>query len=386
MALERGVKANPTSGFLRNQLGCLLYSQGRYAEGLRELETYAQLEPEEPNPHDSLADAYLIMGQPEKAIENFSRALEADASFDLAHEGQAWAYAMLGRYENALTELGHAEEILASKGAPLTDILFTRAFLTSRLGRYTEAESLILRGIQMAERLRTPRRQANYELFTAMLALERRQHAKVLPAASRALEILERSTETVPVGHRQRGALYAHMLAGVAEARSGRIDAARAREDSLSSLFDRWQQDQEWARGCLGGEIALAEGDLAGAEAAFLAGEPQLKMEWVRGSPYRLVFKNNLPFRDWRARIMRARGDLTGAMAVYRQLLTPDVRHKFTSVLEPPYVLELARLLDKVGDEAAAREEYQRFLELWKDADSGLPELAEARTRLARLE
>jgi hypothetical protein len=48
-------------------------------------------------------------------------------------------------------------------------------------------------------------------------------------------------------------------------------------------------------------------------------------------------------------------------------------------MLEPRYVLEVARLLDQMGDEAAAREEYQRFLELWKDADAGLPELQEAR-------
>jgi hypothetical protein len=46
-------------------------------------------------------------------------------------------------------------------------------------------------------------------------------------------------------------------------------------------------------------------------------------------------------------------------------------------------VLELARLLDKSGDAAAAREQYRRFLELWKSADAGLPELAEVRRKLA---
>ena len=83
---------------------------------------------------------------------------------------------------------------------------------------------------------------------------------------------------------------------------------------------------------------------------------------------------------------MKARGDLSGAIAEYRHLLTPDVRQKFTSVLEPRYVLELARLLDEVGDTDAARIEYRRFLDLWKNADPDLPELADARTRLAQLE
>ncbi len=53
-------------------------------------------------------------------------------------------------------------------------------------------------------------------------------------------------------------------------------------------------------------------------------------------------------------------------------------------MLEPRHVLRLARLLDQSGDTAAARAEYQRFLDLWKDADDDLPELQEARRYLQR--
>ena len=57
---------------------------------------------------------------------------------------------------------------------------------------------------------------------------------------------------------------------------------------------------------------------------------------------------------------------------------------KWIAMLEPRYVLEVARLLDKTGDKAAARVVYERFLELWKDADAGLPELKEARDYVAQ--
>jgi hypothetical protein len=53
-------------------------------------------------------------------------------------------------------------------------------------------------------------------------------------------------------------------------------------------------------------------------------------------------------------------------------------------VLEPRYVLAVARLADRAGDRAMARAEYARFLELWKDADEGAPELTEARRYLGR--
>jgi tetratricopeptide (TPR) repeat protein len=91
------------------------------------------------------------------------------------------------------------------------------------------------------------------------------------------------------------------------------------------------------------------------------------------------VLANCLPFRDGLARVLKARGDLKGAIAVYRKLNEPDISSKWTAFLEPRYVLELARLLDETGDEERACAEYQHFLELWKDADPDLPELEEAR-------
>ena len=69
---------------------------------------------------------------------------------------------------------------------------------------------------------------------------------------------------------------------------------------------------------------------------------------------------------------------------VYRNFNTPGLEAKFTALFEARYVLESARLVDLMGDKEAARSEYRRFLDFWKDADPDLPELQEARTSLAR--
>jgi tetratricopeptide (TPR) repeat protein len=98
-----------------------------------------------------------------------------------------------------------------------------------------------------------------------------------------------------------------------------------------------------------------------------------------------VIFANSLSVRDLPARAQAARGDLHGAIQTYRRLLTAGPDQKFAAVYEPRYVLEMARLLNRAGDNGAAKQEYQRFLDFWKNADPGLPEVAEARKIVASL-
>ncbi len=137
--LSSGVSALPNSGNMRNVYGYGLLDVGRYAEAIREFEVYVELAPREPNPYDSLAEAHLMNGSADKALEYYSRALTIDPTFHGAHDGRAWSLAVLGRYDESLAE------------TPPTQSL--RAFILSRVGRYKDAAAAIALGIEEAARL-----------------------------------------------------------------------------------------------------------------------------------------------------------------------------------------------------------------------------------------
>jgi hypothetical protein len=115
----------------------------------------------------------------------------------------------------------------------------------------------------------------------------------------------------------------------------------------------------------LSGEVALSEGRLDEAEQAFRASEYHVASSFaVHPAPVALA--NNFPFRDGRARTALARGDLAGAVALYRRLNQPDPASPWYSVFEPRYALAAADLADQAGNSALSRSERARFLQAWK--------------------
>jgi TolB-like protein/tetratricopeptide (TPR) repeat protein len=365
---DGGVKTMPASGPARNSYGYALLANGRYADALREFQTYAQLAPREPNPYDSMGEAYLNLGMPDKAADSYARALSIDPTFDSARNGQALALAALGRYDDAF--------------AVDPELALERALLLSRVGRYREASRVLAEGEKRENPSLDlgPFEDGTFRLMSAVIALERRD----APRARREAAAAER---VFAAQRHQRTPIYlavTHLVAGVAEIFDGRLSAARARLERQKQLqAPHGDFEAVWMK-ALEGEIALASGDVALAAGTFEGAVPKQKLFAFDPMGF-AVLLNHLPSRDGAARAAKARGDLAYAVAEYRRLLTPGAESKWVSVLEPLYVLELARLLEKAGETRSALGEYRRFLDLWKGADAGLPELIEAKQAVARL-
>jgi predicted Zn-dependent protease len=381
-AIERGIKALPQVGSLRNTYGYLLLEEGRYPEALREFETYARLDPNEPNPYDSLAEAYLVMAQPGQALERYARVLALDGTFFNARFGRAWAFGMLGRFDMALDELPAVEQQLASEKTSPVDVEAMTGFLLMRAGRYREAAARFARGREAAGAFEDYWSMAAFEYLDAIASLERGDPARALQFVRRAEEWGGRSPGA---DGRRAWAVLSSLVAGVAEVRARRLDRATQALEALRAAADTSQPWEAWTVRTLEGEIALASDDLAAAEQAFASADPPIKMWFSMGGPSTSIVRNAFPFRDGAARVQLARGNVDGAIESYRRLLALDVAQKWTAVVEPRLVLQLARALERNGDRAAAAQEYQRVLDLWARADAGLPEVAEARQKARTL-
>jgi tetratricopeptide (TPR) repeat protein len=149
----------------------------------------------------------------------------------------------------------------------------------------------------------------------------------------------------------------------------GDLDGARAGVDALYSLEDRfwgWARYSAWQ---VEVEVALAENqpDVA------LAALDKMSQQGVY-----IGWRLHILHRDALARAHSIAGDLDKAVEVHQEMLRLYGGHALSWY-------ELGKLYEEMKRPDEAVETFTKFLEMWSEADEGLPELVDARARLAAL-
>jgi tetratricopeptide (TPR) repeat protein len=365
--MERWARAipGPGSGHFHNHFGYAYIEHGLFTEAEREFRAYVRASPDEANAYDSLAELFLMTGRPAMAIEQYDEAIRRNPLFGWSRFGRAYAFAVLGQYDEALAGLSTLQALGARAAIPDAAVHMLQALLHSKVGRYGEAAGHIETARRRAREQGDVGAQADADLFAATLAFERGQHLRAREYADRAARAGAQSPLDIM---RARRASLAHLIAGVAETRLGRLDAARGRAATQRRLDSGADPIQLSLTNALLGEIALAEGRLDDAETAFRAAEYQINSSFSI-YPALVALVNNLQFRDGLARAAVQRGDLARAIEVYRRLNRPDITSKWNAVFEPQYALAAAHLAARKGDPALSRAERARFAGTWRGAE-----------------
>jgi tetratricopeptide (TPR) repeat protein len=176
--------------------------------------------------------------------------------------------------------------------------------------------------------------------------------------------------------------LEALQVKGLIETLQGDLPAAtatlsRLRDLKSEGVLRAWERHLRFLEGLVGslsGRSGQAGGDL---EAA---------VELLPGESEELGFDDHSLYLYFAAREREKAGNDEAATGFYRRLLDLQagrLRHPDFYALGH---LGLGRIAEARNDAAGARQHYGRFLDLWKNADAGLPEVGEAKKRLAALD
>ena len=158
------------------------------------------------------------------------------------------------------------------------------------------------------------------------------------------------------------------------------IESAQKRLSKLESLFP----NQTWyGLNSLKSEILLANGYPDEAIAVFCeATLPTIPGRENTGS----TIEYNFPFsKDILARAFMKKGEFDKAIAEYEKLTNFYQNSKDRRLVYPKHHYNLAKLYEQKGWIGKAIEHYEKFLDIWKDADSGIPEIEDAKNRLISL-
>ena len=103
-----------------NQLGYLFSNLGRYDEAIAALKKYSALRPEDANPHDSMGEIYLWMGDYENSMNEYRMSLELDPDFTISIAGIGHNYVLQNEFDKARAEYAEMLDHAGSVGDTIT--------------------------------------------------------------------------------------------------------------------------------------------------------------------------------------------------------------------------------------------------------------------------
>jgi tetratricopeptide (TPR) repeat protein len=135
----KALALDPAYATAYNQLGYLYMRNGEYDQALDALGKYVQLLPNEPNPHDSYAEALRLSGRFNEALDHYRIALKIDPTFYISQKELGETYSLMGDQERARIEYAKAVHDAPYSG-PKAEYLQKLALTWVREKRYDEAD------------------------------------------------------------------------------------------------------------------------------------------------------------------------------------------------------------------------------------------------------
>ncbi|PWB68100.1 hypothetical protein C3F09_12340 [candidate division GN15 bacterium] len=343
-----------------NLLAYTFDRMGDFDDALRASDRYVALAPNDANPYDSRAQLYALNGRPDKAIEAYRQALAIKPDFfsSLAYLGIMYIF------NRNYSEAESCFVALAGSLAPSSEASsrLYLAYIPAYAGKFEKALTL----------LKQYEAQDSVAQAISSLSFKRHFEAICLEADGRPVEAvtaMERCLAAGPtdIGDSYRRKTYLiHLLVKV-----GEIEKARRLTSELKHVLDSSGVSQApyW---CALGALAAADGQV------------DSSVYW-----YSRAAEMGDQFYD---RLMAGRaylrvGKLADAVSTFELLLS---RYTSPRMFWCPESVKLHYYLGQAYERSnwndRALRQYELFLDIWKNADSGIAERDDALQRVQRLQ
>jgi len=367
-----GLKNDSLDKSLWNSLAYLYTGLGKREEAMKAIDRYLRIAPGEPNPYDSKGEIHFVFGEVDSALYWYQKAVNFRTDFitieklgfnALFRQDYAGAEKYFRQFGSTPEK---AQQALAEGDLHLIPL---------HRGQFKQAQKglLGLLSSYQSQKLQEPVNQA-YDAL-AMLAAETGDYAAMLEYAKK--RSVERKKEN------PSGFFSWRDILALAYIKNGNPKMAYKVMEELKKDLARnprqWQPEYDY----LSGLLAYEERKYA------------LALEKFQKA-LRPLFPNRAPLYHYAVSLLKT-GRLPEAIAELERMTwwspisLPNISLFFLPVsgywpiaaVKAHYWLGVA--YEQQGNKAKAKEEYEKFLEIWKDADFNSPEMADAKQRLEKL-
>jgi len=344
-------------------------NKGLYDRANQILKYYLNNFPDHVQIHAMLAYNYICQGKYDLALEEVSKTL----SLDPMHIDASRMKGNIYLYRENLIEAEKEFQMLLESEEPIAKVwgIVELAGLYILKGKFEKSIDLVKQGIEQAKKAGQKGWERNYRNnFLTYLYLRSGNHEAALEECNKVLSI---SIELGSLGG-QRSGLYRK---GLAYIRMKSMDKAHETAEELKELIEEGLNKKLMRNYYhLMGMIELERQNFSKAIEYFKKALSLL--------PYNQASSHAL-FIDPLALAYYKAGNLEKAREEYKRISSLTVGRLFYGDIYANSFYMLGKIYEQKGYKAKAIEHYEKFLDLWKDADPGLPQVEDAKKRLAGL-
>jgi len=372
---RRAIEIDPLYKLAYNGLAYLYNDVGDYEKSIWAINQYISIAPDEANPYDSRADLYAFNGKIDQAIKSYKKALEIKPDFFGSRAKLGHIHLFKKQYAKA--ESCYQQLSSSSEKDTRSEGRTYLALISLYQGKLEEALKVLDDGIA-ADRMEQAEGKPNADkhFLKACIYREKKNLNLALTEAETCLKILEKADPDDPLNSRN---FYAQMLAENAEIAKAEEVARALKKDVEKTdphvIYVYWlaMATIEQSKGNTITAVTYLE------EAARVALPPHdLRVL----TSYMELFQVQFLLADAYLKSGR-QGE---AVAVLEKALSSYDETRAgapLSAVKAYYLLGLA--YEKSGWTNKAIEQYEIFLDIWKDADPDIEEVEDAKERLERL-